>query len=191
MKKVLIFLPLLLIVFSGAVSGFDGNRGGFVLGGGLGFAPVSKWSVDFFGLNVGSFEDEQPAFALHLFIGAAFSDHNMLVYEINGTGFSTDVEGISFSVSQGFSGAVWYHYFGQPGKSMFTALGLGLWIFQIEDYDAANPGGALMLGGGYEFARHWQVGAYLSFGKTSDYAYGIDAEFEHSQLSFLVSGAAF
>jgi hypothetical protein len=178
-------------MIAGSALGFDGDRKGFILGGGIGFAPISKWSVDvdFFDINVGNAEEEEPAFAVHIMIGGAFDEHNMLVYEGNATGFKSKL--LDESISQGFSGAVWYHYFGQPGKTLFTALGLGVHVFQVGDYDAASPGGSLLLGAGYEFARHWQAGAYLSFGKSSDSGMGLEADFEHTQLSFTISTVAF
>lgn len=188
--KIALFAVIILVLVSTAW-GFDGDRKGFVLGGGIGFAPVSKWSVDvdFFDINVVNYEESKAGLALHIVIGGAFDEYNMLVYEINATGH--DSERLNAAVSQGFSGAVWYHYFGQTGHSFYTALGLGVQIFKIGEYDAANPEGALLVGAGYEFAPHWQAGAYLSGGKTSDSAAGLEGKFEHGQLSIIVSGLAF
>jgi hypothetical protein len=90
-------------------------------------------------------------------------------------------------VLQNFDGAVWYHYFGLPGKSAFTATGLGIYSMKVEDYDANDVGFGMLLGGGYEFARHWQFGGYLSFGKTS--AGGWD--YKHTHINVLISTVAF
>ena len=113
----------------------------------------------------------------------------MLVYEGNAAGFNSDL--FDESVGQGFNGAAWYHYFKDPGNTPFTALGLGLYYFKVGDYDPTDPGIALLLGGGYEFSKHWQAGLYLTFGKTSEGGYGASADFEHANLSFIVSGIAF
>ncbi len=190
MNRIVVFSAMILLLVTSSASGFDGQRKGFVLGGGAGIVPVAHWKVDiaFFGLE-GSADENRVGFGLQFVIGGAFDEHNMLVYEGNASGFSSDL--LDESIAQGFNGAAWYHYFGDVGKSAFTALGLGLYYFQVGDYDPTNAGGAILLGGGYEFARHWQVGLYLTVGKTSESGYGASADFEHANLSLIFSGIAF
>ena len=181
-----IVLTLTLLAASSA-SGFDGNRKGFVLGGGLGFAPVSSWSVDispFFG-PISSINETGAGIGLNLIIGHAWDEQNMIVYEGNVTGWKSDF--FDMTMSQGFNGGAWYHYFGIPGRSAFTTLGLGVYLFDGEDVTANDVGIGFLAGGGYEFARHWQVGGYFSLGRTSDA--GVD--FDHYHLNILVSGVAF
>jgi hypothetical protein len=108
----------------------------------------------------------------------------MIVYEGNGAGYQSD---IFDQTTQGFNGPAWYHYYGDMGKSAFTAVGLGLYTFDVEHLDANDPSIGLLLGGGYEFAKHWQFGAYLSFGRTT--SFGVD--FNHATINVLVSGIAF
>jgi len=156
----------------------SGDRTGFILGGGLGFSPVSSWSREgyyYFGQFVPSVDETGAGVALHLMIGYAWDDFNMIVYEGNVTGWS------SFNVtSQGFNGAAWYRYYGTPGHSAFTTAGIGFYVFG-DDFDFNDPGIGLLLGGGYEFARHWQFGGYLSFGRTF---YG-GLNYDHYHLSVL------
>ena len=123
--------------------------------------------------------------ALGLIIGGAFDEKNMLVYEGNVIGYQSDL--FDESIGQGFNGAAWYHYFSDPGKTPFTTLGLGLYYFKVGDFDATDPKIALLVGGGYEFAKHWQTGVYFSFGQTEES--GVD--FEHWHLNFMISGIAF
>ena len=191
MSRIGVILGLMILLAVSTVCGFDGNRKGFVLGGGAGVVPVCHWKVivDFFDLNLGEIDENRVGAGLQFVIGGAFDEHNMLVYEGNVSGFTSEL--LDESVGQGFNGAAWYHYFGDPGKTAFTTLGVGLYYFKIGDYDPTNAGGALLLGGGYEFSRHWQVGVYLTFGKTSDSAYGLSADFEHANLSILFSGIAY
>ena len=118
----------------------------------------------------------------------------MIVYEGNAVGYNSDVYGLDFTASQGFNGVSWYHYFGPMGRSTFTAAGLGAYVFQGElDYQGINfsndPGGAVMGGFGYEFSRHWQVGFYVSVGRTTDSDFNVD--FDHAHISAIVSGVAF
>lgn len=174
---------LLLSVSSFA---FDGNRKGFVLGGGLGLGAVGSWKVDvpIFGTTI-PVDESGTGVAVQFVIGGAFDEHNMLVYEGNVIGYQSDL--FDESIGQGFNGAAWYHYFSDPGKTPFTTLGLGFYYFKVGDFDATDPKIALLVGGGYEFAKHWQTGVYFSFGQTAES--GID--FDHWHLNFIVSGIAF
>ncbi|KAA3635809.1 MAG: hypothetical protein DWP97_04035 [Calditrichaeota bacterium] len=176
MKKLTLVLVLVLLCVSTGYS-FDGMRKGFVLGGGLGFAPSATFEIDGFQGQL-----DNSGVGLNLVIGYAWDEFNMIVYEGNVAAYS--VEG--YDISQGFNGASWYHYFSEMGKSAYIVVGLGAYVFQVDQYDA-DPGGALLLGGGYEFARHWQVGAYFSTGKTSESS----LDFKHSHFNILVSGVAF
>ena len=115
----------------------------------------------------------------------AFAEHNMLVYEGNVVAYTSDIA--DWSVVQGFNGATWYHYFGRTGKSFFTTLGLGVYYFKVEDFDTNDPGGALLFGGGYEFAKHRQFGLSVAAGRTK--SSGVD--FDHVHISLLISGIAF
>jgi hypothetical protein len=182
----MILSALLLVLLATGARAFDGQRKGFVLGGGAGFAPIASWKVDIpiFDTTV-PVDEQKPGFGLQFLIGGAFDEHNMLVYEANFVGYQSDIA--NWSVAQGFSGAAWYHYFGPTGRSFFTTLGLGIYYFKVEDFDANDPGGALLFGGGYEFAPHWQFGLSVAAGRTSDA--GVD--FDHVHFGLLVSGIAF
>ena len=187
MRRTAVITMLLAIVSVSTATGFDGHRKGFVLGGGIGFAPVAKWSVEesFLGHTVLSVEETRAGVGLNMLIGYAWDENNMIIYEGNAVGYWSEIR--DESIGQGFGGAAWYHYYGAKGKSGFTTAGLGLYSFDPETRDANDGGFGMLLGGGYEFARHWQVGGYLSFG-TSSY-HGLD--YRHSHLSVLVSGVAF
>jgi hypothetical protein len=178
---------LLVVLLASAASAFDGHRKGFVLGGGLGFTPLARWSVEesFLGHTTYSHHETKAGVGLNILIGYAWDAKNMIVYEGNATGFMTDID--DQSAAQGFDGAAWYHYFGPAGKSAFTVGGLGMYGFDLEHRDQNDPGFGMLLGGGYEFARHWQVGGYLSFGITS----ANDIDYHHATLNVLVSGVLF
>ncbi len=188
MKYVLITATITLFCIAATASAFDGKRKGFVLGGGLGFAPNASWSVDvpFFGYGTVSADEDKAGVGLNFIIGYAWDEFNMIVYEGNVAGYNSDFLG-DRPVSQGFNGASWYHYFGPQGKSFFIAAGIGFYVFDVEDFEQNDPGGAFLVGGGYEFVRHVQVALYLSGGKTSDA--GVD--FGHNHINILVSAVAF
>lgn len=182
MNKILTVVMLVVVCLAATASGFNGQRRGFVLGGGLGIAADSKYEADVLDAN---WESNGAGLGASFVIGGCFDGMNMLVYEGNVTSWKDDL--LDENISQGFNGAAWYHYYGQPGKSAFTTAGLGFYVFQAEHYEDNDPGFGMLLGGGYEFARHWQVGGYLSFGSTSS----AGVNFNHHHISVLVSGIAF
>jgi len=186
-KLIMSVTVMAILLSSSSAFGFNGLRKGFVLGGGLGFSPVSKWEAD---VPLGPFgtvglDESKAGVGVNILIGYAWDEFNMIVYEGNVTGYSSDLA--DQTLTQGFNGAAWYHYFGPAGKSAFTTLGLGVYSFDGEDTDAADPGFGIMIGGGYEFSRHWQFGGYVGFGRTSDA--GVDIE--HAHVNILLSVVAF
>ncbi len=108
MKKHLIATFIIVLLASSAWS-FDGNRKGFVLGGGLGFAPTAKWEID--GASI--FSESAPGLGINLLIGYAWNENNMIVYEGNAVGYKPKIT--NTDLLQGFYGASWYHYFGSNG----------------------------------------------------------------------------
>lgn len=173
---------MLLIVMLSSAYSFDNVRKGLVLGGGVGFAPYAKWELE----ELSIIEDNSSGFGLNLLVGYAWDNNNMIVYEGNVVAY----ESIGINIVQGFNGAAWYHYFGPAGKTFYTTVGLGVYVFDPEDLKQNDFGGAILLGGGYEFSPHWHVGAYLSYGKTKDPDF--DAiDYKHTNFSILVGGVAF
>lgn len=157
--------------------GFDGNRKGFVFGGGLGFSSVTT-SASF------RRDSETTVGAgAQLLIGYALNDGNMIIFESIAGGYRDRIDGIGVQI---FNGASWYHYFRSSGRSAFTTAGIGRYL--IMRGGLSNSIGVefgLLIGGGYEFARHWQAGAYFSFGRTSSNT------FEDLHVNILISAVAF
>ncbi|GAB4322062.1 MAG: hypothetical protein Kow0074_13340 [Candidatus Zixiibacteriota bacterium] len=192
LRHILGAFVLLLIAASNA-GAFDGIRKGLVLGGGLGAAANVSWKADFeFAPDAG---ENNAGFGTAIFAGYAWDERNMIVLEGNGARYVTDI-GILPDVAaiQGFGGASWYHYFGDMGRSPFTVVGLGVYIFQWEYTPTAlnrknDPGPGVLIGGGYEFTDHVQVGVYIGAGRTTEPETGV--EFDHGHVSVLLSAIAF
>ena len=191
--RTMILVLGLITLHTSLTYAFDGNRKGFILGGGVGWVPVAHWSADadFYGIGFGTHEESRLGYGLQFVTGGAFNEREALLFEVNIAAFSSNLA--HETIYQAFMGAVWYHYFGEVGNSFFTAAGLGFYTFQVGTYDATDPGGAVITGGGYEFAPHWQAGLYLSFGQSTDdiRSFHIHGNFEHANLSLLVSGFVF
>ena len=185
-------IVLLFVLMAGCVSAFDGTRKGFVMGGGLGFGPIAKVSGD----GVESDYDKSGV-AASLLIGYAWDEQNMIVFLREAImypeRFDFGLLSKKMTMMQGFTGIGYYHYFGPVGKSFYLVGGIGLqdWRSFDSDYESNGYGGAILLGGGYEFVRHVQIHGSLTFGKTSDPYFEIDYDNKHTQLIFLVSAVAF
>jgi len=198
MKRTLVAAVLFMLLLQSTVFGFDGLRKGFVVGGGLGVAATAKWSVDV-PTNVvsnipgGATEESNVGVGGHLVIGYAWDEQNMIVYESNGCAYTSDVfkdpnsADLDGKSAQSFGGASWYHYFGPLGKSFYTVVGAGIYAWKVTGYEMNDFGMAYIVGGGYEFAKHFQAGVYLSGGKTADS--GID--FGHMHVNIVVTAVAY
>ena len=182
MYRTAIIMPLALLLGVSSVMAFDGKREGFVIGGGLGFAPSIK-SDD------GVLKTDSPGGGVNLLIGFAWDDQNMIAWEANMVSYERG----GADALQGTSTITWYHYFKPTGQSCFVAGGLGLYHYArnerwgwwwITEHDKKA---GYLLGGGYQFRPHWQLGLYVSFGKTEYQS----VTYEHSAVSLLINGIAF
>ncbi len=187
-------LPVALFLFfasTGNVAAFDSSRKGFVIGGGVGHAVNSHW-----GKSETPLDENKGGVGFNFLIGYAWDNRNMLVFETNATGYYSDVEwgsgrftGLSDqSIIQGFAGVGWYHYYPVVGVGeFFTSAGLGLYSFNVQSVDANTPGIGALVGLGYAYRRHFQIGIYFGGGRTSDREVG----FRHSHINILINAVAF
>lgn len=178
MKKSAVVLLILILMFSASVNAFDGMRKGFVLGGGLGFGPVAK-------VSIGSYDENASGIATNFLIGYAWDEYNMIVFLRDAVFYSR----MNVSQAQGFSGIGFYHYFRPQGESFYITGGMGFqdWISLESNVESNDVGFGILIGGGYEFARHVQIYSSLSFGKTSYYS----MDFDHTQFLITISAVAF
>jgi hypothetical protein len=188
LKRIVLLAAVAIVALMNSAMAFDGNRRGFVLGGGAGFSPNASWQSD----APGEPEDNGAGTGLNVFIGYAWDRANMIGFEANLATYDSDINSGRASVYQGFRGISWYHYFGEEGHSFFTVAGLGLYAFVYgncdNDNDGSNDqGGGVLAGGGYEFIKHWQVGVYASGGRTKTPRY----DYDHTHVNLLVNGMVF
>ena len=186
-------IPLVIVAVLTSVSGaaaFNGNRAGFVIGGGMGVAPVVYWSND----DQSGNHDQGAGLDFDFMIGYGWNANNLLVWELDLASFNHDFEGMDATIIQGFQGPSWYRYIGPPGKAVFLTVGLGIthFISCLDERDECYSNGAgqcLRLGAGHEFGRHFQAGVTWSNGLTFDGGEGNN--YTHSTLNVLVTGVAF
>lgn len=189
MRKVLTMSVAIIILSSSMAWSFDGARKGFVLGGGAGLASAD---LEFKGQSV---NPSETAGAAHVMIGYGFDNRNMLVLEGSAAVYETLDLNTTLTVTQGWWGIAWYHYFAPAAKSFYTVIGLGAMSYDISRpvpggtlLSSADPGGGLMFGAGYSFSRHFQVGLHVARGETSVPGF---AEFDHVNVSVLLTAVAF
>ena len=186
MTNRVIILSIALVVFMGTVAdAFNGHRRGFVLGGGLGVSPRSALEIE----GRGDSKVHHVALATNVIVGYGWSESNLLVYDINMATYRLDTDSTDVTISQGYTGPAWYHYYGEQGKSLFTVVGIGFFRYFVrgDDMSALESGPGTMIGVGYEFLGHWQIGVYRTGGFTN--IKGVD--YDHSNYSVIVTGTAF
>jgi hypothetical protein len=201
MKRSVSLPVLIVLMLPLAADAFDGNRKGLVLGGGLGFAPHASWKA-----NGQMFEESAWGGALHFFLGYAFDDNNMVVFEANGVILDYESEivpvGSYFDNSfrdmgesdQAFGGLVWYHYFGARDRRAYLAGGIGLYRWRSSLILDSDNGLGIMVGVGQEITSFLQISSYFSMGRTSHkpMSGGLDGgNFEHAHLSLMITAIAF
>jgi len=182
---------ILFFVCSTSAEAFNGSRKGLVAGGGIGHAVNSHWGKSETAVN-----ENQGGVGLNFLVGYGLNTRNMLVFEMNITGYASEAEwgtgafiGLSNqSIMQGFVGVNWYHYYPVTGLGeFFTSFGVGIYSFDVEGLDANTPGRGGLLGLGYVYRRHFQLGLYFGGGRSS----AGSADFTHSHVNILVSAIAF
>jgi len=166
-------LFLALIVFTvlcTSAAGLDGHRKGFVIGGGIGFAPNGHWSSNReFSYTKEPFRfasgENHTGLAGQYIIGYGWDEKNILVYEGNAAFYKSLF--FDQTITQGTESISWYHYFGNTGNTFYLLLGAGTYNFGGKEFDQDSFSGAVIIGGGYEFLRHWQAGVCIGLGKTT------------------------
>ncbi|MBK7141364.1 MAG: hypothetical protein IPH75_04705 [bacterium] len=162
---------------------FDGKRKGFVLGGGIGFAPIahqartgsqlSSWETDNYDFDsvvihatYTPFYDpiNRVSIAAQIEIGYGFDEHNILLYREQHAFYSYfDVR------SQGMSSITWSHFYGESAGPLFSTVGIGYFfvsnISSSESVGGLGDGLALSIGIGYEFKRHFACELSFSQGR--------------------------
>jgi hypothetical protein len=158
---------------------FDGNRRGFFLGGGLGpgltnFSQTVGYSI----FSVTSDRVNKASFLTDFKIGYAPSDKYQIYYFNYVSWFGLDnVFGDNVMIGNGVGGLGLTFYTQPQAPSTYFNFGIGLssWDAVSEDNGDTWWGVGIMLGGGYEFARHWALEGTFTYGHPSITEGGITA----------------
>lgn len=197
MKRIILIIVAIFTVAS--VAAFDGDRRGFVARGGLGVAPYAHWSASegysYFGDTTSG--ETATGLGFSLILGYGWSSNDVIAWAFYGCHYSSDFyskvgQHVSYffsrkrhgsqNITEGYMGPVWYHYFGKPGETFFTAGGLGFYHQKRTSLGSNDIGPGLLLGGGYEFSKQFSIASYFSLGQSYEGA----ASFNHMQFTILL-----
>ncbi len=146
---------------------FDGHRRGFLLGGGLGLGAAAKTTDT----EYPRVESKDGGLGVNLLMRFAWDERNVIVLirdwiwadaRVLGDGALTADE---VGIEQGVAAVAYYHYFGDVVKSFYVVICPGFQTYSSE-YGTNFPSPGILIGSGYEFARHVQFHGRLSHGKT-------------------------
>jgi hypothetical protein len=146
----LIFI-IAIILLSSISHAFDGQRKGLNLGLGFGVCPISK---------ISHYGNGDVGASMDLFGGYSFDNQNTLLWSSKAAAsiFSHDRV-----VIHEIDGLNWYHYIKNCTPSLYSILGLGISSYGNNCW-RSEYGCGLVVGLGYEFARHLALNAYVLSG---------------------------
>jgi len=160
--KVLAAISMLLFAYSNIYS-FDGERNGFILGGGIGGGYLSNsFSYESYSTN-----DNRGVFLTNFKIGYAPSN-TLEVYYISKVSWWGETD-INYAL--GLSAiAVSFYTDKETETGLFISGGLGLSTLSAPfETDVESSNGFGVFGGaGYEFASHWNVEADIFYSAISE-----------------------
>jgi hypothetical protein len=196
MKRVSILLTasfLLIGLVATTADAFDGNRKGFVLGGGLGGGSAGiKQELTGFGVSLESDRETQGAFVSDFRIGGGFNEHWMLYYDNQVWWISTeDALGSNetFTFGIGLVGVSYYFTADAPSWYLLGTVGVASW--GTTDEFASSAGFGLSGGVGFEFASHWSVEGVVGWGKPEETDGGVELTTDAIVFSIRVHGLAY
>jgi hypothetical protein len=167
--RVAVLAFVLVMVTVSAAAAFNGQRKGFILGGGFGFGSTSyTQTLKMNGESMTSDRENKGAFNSDFRIGYAPSDQLAIYYgsKVAWFGF-TNAYDDDVTVSSGVSSLSFSYYLNTTAPSAYFNGGIGLssWALPFED-DAPDPwnGFGLLGGVGYEFSRHLSAEFNLVYG---------------------------
>ena len=182
MKSFVLFVAAFFVTVS-SLYAFDGKRDQWVIGAGMGYAPIDK-------VEIGHWSNTRGGIAFQLLVGPALDERNLLVAEANVSFMGSNWTLFSETPSrrQGFVGLNWFHYYGSYASSFSTSFGLGIAYLKFSSDSPNSPGLAYQVGSGYALAGgHVQIGLYLSSGSSSNDG----GNFTQTQLTSLLSFIGF
>lgn len=175
LKKIILVLVLSILV-SSVASGFDGNRKGFILGGGLGMGMTS-YKVKSVGPGISGETNWINEFAImtDFKIGYAPNEQWEIYYSDKSSWFDNGGK----IALHGLGTATVNYYLTPLPQTFYLSSGLGLAIIStpFENNTDTDIGLGVFAGAGYEFAKHFAVQIDFMYGVPKGTSSGIEDTF--------------
>jgi hypothetical protein len=175
---------------------FNGDRAGFILGGGGGLS-ISSYTQTLklpYLSSATSDRETKTGFATDVKIGGGINNQ-FLLYYVNKTSWFSMVNALGNSVtianSVGLLGASYYMQPKAPCGYFSGLLGMASWSAPFEDGDSSQSGVGVAIGAGYEFAPHWSVEAGLAVGSPNKSENGIKITTNTMAFHVTINGLAY
>jgi hypothetical protein len=174
---VAVFLVILMAAGTGA---FDGQREGFIMGGGLGLGMTSyTQTLEYGGDSETGDRENKASFITDFRIGWGVNQQTEIYYTSKVSWFGMEnALGDNIVIADGIGGIGVSHSLQPVAPTWFLTGGIALatWSLPLEeDAPDAWTGLGLYAGAGYEFSRHYSVEFDLIYGKPGDSFEGYDA----------------
>jgi Outer membrane protein beta-barrel domain len=146
------------LVLASQLSAFDGQRKGFILGGGVGVGSLS-WSE-------GNLDFSEGVFATNFIIGYAPSNSLEIYYTNNLSLFN----GQDYTYYIGVTGVGVTKYLKPSGKGLYFLGGIGLSVGNgYWEYSTGSESGFGAIAGiGCDVAKHWRIQGEVIYSDTKD-----------------------
>ncbi len=191
-KKVLgVLVGCIVLSVATNVLAWDGQRKGFILGGGLGLGMTSfTQTLEFMGMSETSPREDKFGFQTDFKIGYAPTDLLQIYYVSKVSWFELkNVFGDEVTITSGLGGAGVSYYLQPEAPSAFFTGGIGIatWDLPFEERADAWAGFGLYAGAGYEFTRYWNVEFDFVWGNPSEEVSGLKASTNALSLMFTIN----
>ena len=163
-RRFTILLAASCVLIAASASALDNNRRGFVIGAGLGWGSAKQTlETSGGGINL-SANATSGGLATDFRVGAGLNERWLLYY----TNQQVFFRAADTDFAQGITGAGATYFFQPQSPSLLIDFALGAGVLWNADANESDSGFGVLLGLGYEFARHFQIKAdwyYTELGK--------------------------
>ncbi len=158
--KIAASVCLVLCLLAGTAGAFNGDRKGFLLGGGIGISPVVDWDYK----NESQNNDLGPAFQLH--VGLGLCSRNVLMATIRVIPTGKDAADIETIHAQ--NAITWNHYFNAEQDGIYVSFGTAGFLLSrfengTDEKSTLSLEQGIEVGAGYAFNTNFQAGVHLSY----------------------------
>jgi hypothetical protein len=172
-------VAVLVAVMAVGATAFDGQRKGFLLGGGLGAGMITyTQTLEYGGLSITSDRENKGAFNTDFKIGYGINERTEVYYTSKVTWFGMDNSvGDGVTIADGLYGIGVSHSLKSwiPTWYLTGGLALATWSAPFEENSDTWSGLGFYLGAGYEFSRHYSFEVDVIYGNPGDSEAGIEA----------------